>query len=79
MKSQYHIEHEEQSFSFHEIKMWLIHAGFRDIKHKYINLVPFFCPDWFARLADFLTPIVDKIPILRRFVCGQIMIISKRK
>ena len=77
-KSKYHIEHEEQSFSLHEMKEWLTHAGFKDIKHKYINLVPFFCPDWFARLADFLTPIVEKIPILRKFACGQIITIASK-
>lgn len=77
-KSQYHIDHEEQSFTFKEIKAWLTRAGFKDIKHRYINLVPFFCPDWFAKLADFLTPIVENIPILRKFVCGQIILVAKR-
>jgi SAM-dependent methyltransferase len=78
-KSKYHVEHEEQSFSFHEMKDWLEQAGFKNIKHKYINLVPFFCPDWFARLADFLTPVVEKLPILRKFACGQIMIVAHKK
>jgi SAM-dependent methyltransferase len=77
--SQYHIEHEEQSFSFKEIKVWLTHAGFKHIKHSYINLVPFFCPDWFARMADLLTPIFEKIPVLRRFVCGQVIIFASKK
>jgi ubiquinone/menaquinone biosynthesis C-methylase UbiE len=77
-KSKYHIEHEEQSFSFNEIKMWLTHAGFKDVKHRYINLVPFFCPDWFAKLSDVLTTIVENIPILRRFACGQIIIIASK-
>jgi SAM-dependent methyltransferase len=76
--SQYHIDHEEQSFSFSEIKKWLSHAGFKDIKHRYINLVPFFCPDWFAMLADFLTPIIERIPLLRKFACGQIMLIASK-
>ena len=76
--SKYHIEHEEQSFAFHDMKDWLTHAGFIKIKHRYINLVPFFCPDWFARLADFLTPIVENMPILRRFACGQIIIIASK-
>ncbi len=57
---------------------WLTHAGFKNIKHKYINLVPFFCPDWFARVADFVTPIVEKIPTLRKFACGQILIVAKK-
>lgn len=76
--SKYHIEHEEQSFSLNEMKEWLFDAGFKNINHKYINLVPFFCPDWFARLANFLTPIVENIPILRKFVCGQIIIVAHK-
>jgi SAM-dependent methyltransferase len=77
--SKYHIEHEEQSFTLKQFKKWLKDAGYSQIKHKYINLVPFFCPDWFAKLANFLTPLVERIPILRVFLCGQIMIIASKK
>jgi SAM-dependent methyltransferase len=76
--SKYHIEHEEQSFTLNQIKNWLIDAGYSQIKHKYINLVPFFCPDWFAKLANFLTPLVERIPILRVFLCAQIMIVAQK-
>ena len=77
--SRYHVEHEEQSFTLNQIQRWLLDAGYCQIKHKYINLVPFFCPDWFAKLADFLTPIFEKIPLLRVFLCGQIILIAKHQ
>jgi 2-polyprenyl-3-methyl-5-hydroxy-6-metoxy-1,4-benzoquinol methylase len=76
--SKYHIEHEEQSFTLKQIKSWLLDAGYSQIKHKYINLVPFFCPDWFAKLADFLSPVAEKIPILRILMCGQILVVATR-
>jgi 2-polyprenyl-3-methyl-5-hydroxy-6-metoxy-1,4-benzoquinol methylase len=76
--SKYHIEHEEQSFNLKKIKKWLLYEGFTSIKHKYINLVPFFCPDWFAKCADFLTPTFEKIPLLRVFACGQIIIVASK-
>jgi 2-polyprenyl-3-methyl-5-hydroxy-6-metoxy-1,4-benzoquinol methylase len=72
--SKYHIAHEEQSFSMADIDSWLRQAGFRRSVGRYINLVPFFCPDWFARIANILTPLVERIPVLRRFACGQIVI-----
>lgn len=75
--SRYHVDHEEQSFTLNQIKRWLRDADYCQIQHKYINLVPFFCPDWFAKLADFLTPIFEKIPLLRVFLCGQIILIAK--
>jgi len=77
--SMYHVDHEEQSFTLNQIKRWLLDAGYFQIKHKYINLVPFFCPDCFAKLADFLTPIFEKIPLLRVVLCGQIILIAKHK
>jgi SAM-dependent methyltransferase len=76
--SKYHIEHEEQSFTLKQIKKWLKDAGYSQVKHKYINLVPFFCPDWFAKLANFLTPLVERIPILRVLLCGQVTIVATK-
>jgi 2-polyprenyl-3-methyl-5-hydroxy-6-metoxy-1,4-benzoquinol methylase len=77
--SKYHVEHEEQSFTLNQIERWLLEAGYCQIKHKYINLVPFFCPDWFAKIADFLTPVFERIPLLRVFLCGQIILFANHQ
>lgn len=76
--STYHKEHEEQSFLYPTIKTWLIHAGFTSIDHCYINLVPYFCPDWMAKLCKKVEPLVEAVPFVRNIACGQYMILAQK-
>jgi 2-polyprenyl-3-methyl-5-hydroxy-6-metoxy-1,4-benzoquinol methylase len=76
--SRYHIEHEEQSFSQSELESWLEGAGFEVTKTQFINLVPFFCPDVLAKLCLLLQPLIEKIPLASRILCGQILIVAKK-
>ena len=75
--SRYHIEHEERSFGANRICSWLSGAGFLIDQKRFVNLVPFFCPDLVARILFKLQNLIERIPILRLFVCGQVIIVAK--
>ncbi|MBX3017645.1 MAG: class I SAM-dependent methyltransferase [Bdellovibrionaceae bacterium] len=75
--SRYHVDHEERSFFPMTINWWLEDAGFDLRNTRYVNLVPFFCPNWMARLLRVFEPLVERIPLVRNFVCGQVMITAK--
>jgi len=76
--SAYHVAHEERSFSPALIRSWLTSAGFRVNSTALINLVPFFCPDWMARLLRIFEPLVERLPLLRDISCGQSIIVARR-
>lgn len=75
--SKYHVEHEERSFFPIAINRWLREAGFELRTTRYVNLVPFFCPNWMARVLRVFEPLVERLPLIRNFVCGQVMITAK--
>lgn len=76
--SRYHIEHEERSFSPSTIQSWLTEAGFQVYSSTVFNLVPMFCPDWFAKVLHALGPIIEKLPVARDIACGQSLIVARR-
>lgn len=76
--STYHVEHEEQSFLPATIKSWLHEAGFTISKASYVNLVPFFCPDWLAKICKVTEPIIEKVPVVHHIACGQWIALSHK-
>ena len=76
--SRYHIEHEEQSFFSTTLTSWIRAAGFQVKAVQHINLVPMFCPDWMAKVCRSLSPIVERIPVVRTLGCGQCLILASR-
>ena len=76
--SRYHIEHEEQSFALGLIRSWLEEAGFFVYSSKFINLVPFFCPDWMASVLRIIQPIIEHLPYVRNITCGQCVIVAEK-
>lgn len=76
--SRYHIEHEERSFSPTLIESWLCTANFRIRTSKVLNLVPFFCPDWMARILRLVEPLVERLPLLRNIACGQCIVVAQK-
>jgi 2-polyprenyl-3-methyl-5-hydroxy-6-metoxy-1,4-benzoquinol methylase len=77
--SRYHIEHEEQSFTLNRIRSWLDKAEMRIVARQCVNLVPMFCPDWFAHLCKFFEPAIERIPLVRNVCCGQYIILAERR
>jgi hypothetical protein len=76
--STYHVEHEEQSFAPATLRRWCFRAGFASVSVQYLNLVPYFCPNWMARLGRLIGPVAERIPLLRQLCCGQCLIVAKR-
>jgi SAM-dependent methyltransferase len=74
--SDYHVSHEECSFSPSQISRWLASAGFTVKSCKMVNLVPFFCPSIVARICRRLEPIVESLPLIRSVMCGQSVIVA---
>jgi 2-polyprenyl-3-methyl-5-hydroxy-6-metoxy-1,4-benzoquinol methylase len=69
--SPYHVRHEEKSYAPHRLDRWFARHGGRIEERAYIGLVPFFCPDWMARILKAVEPIVEATPLLRSIACGQ--------
>lgn len=76
--SRYHIEHEERSFRPGLICNWLTSAGLSVRSCRLLNLVPFFCPDSAAKALRVAEPLVERLPLIRDIVCGQVIITARR-
>jgi 2-polyprenyl-3-methyl-5-hydroxy-6-metoxy-1,4-benzoquinol methylase len=76
--SQYHIEHEEQSFTPSTAANWCRKAGAHSVRWSFLGLVPMFCPNWMARTGRFAEPVVERIPGLRSISCGQYVMVAER-
>jgi SAM-dependent methyltransferase len=76
--SKYHIEHEEQSYSSRTLKRWCEDSGFTNIKITYIGLVPFFFPTLLSKIVHFLQPMVEKIPLINKHFCAQIVLTANK-
>lgn len=76
--SRYHVEHEERSFSPALIRSWLISSGFRIVSSRVLNLVPMFCPGWMARMLRIIGLFVERVPLVKDVVCGQVVIVARK-
>ncbi|MVM34748.1 methyltransferase domain-containing protein [Spirosoma sp. HMF4905] len=78
--SQYHIEHEEQSFFEWQLKRWIRNAGGQVTSWSYVGYVPFFFPTGPAKVIYFFQPFLEKIPLLKHIFSAQFIIsCSQRK
>ncbi len=78
--STYHIEHKEQSFFPSTLRKEFRKNGGTMLHGNYVGLVPFFCPDRFARLLKLVEPFVEALPLVKQISCGQyIMHVSTEK
>ena len=77
--SPYHRAHEERSFSAGLLRKWCEEAGLRVISLDYVNFVPFFCPELLARVIYFFQPFLEKLPLLRNFLSGQIVMTAETR
>lgn len=73
-RSAYHIEHEEQSFNTTLLKKWCVNSGWNVEHVSYIGFVPMFFPALFTRIIYFFQPLLEIIPIIRKYFSAQIVI-----
>ncbi|MCU0666178.1 MAG: class I SAM-dependent methyltransferase [Candidatus Omnitrophica bacterium] len=77
--SSYHRAHNEKSYPPFVIRRWVGLSAAKILKHDYIGLVPFFCPDWAANLLKKIEPLVERIFILNRLCCASYLCHVERK
>jgi SAM-dependent methyltransferase len=77
--SPYHVQHKEQSFTIGKHKRWIRHAGGEVLPVRIFGLVPFFAPDWMVTLCSAMEPVIERIPVVRLFACGQTAYHARRK
>ena len=77
--SPYHREHEERSYPQTRLHQWIEHGGGTVESSVFFGLVPFFSPDWIARTTKTLEPLVERVPLLRAAVCGQVLVTARSR
>jgi len=77
--SSYHREHGERSFSARQLDRWARESGGEVTARRWIGQVPFFCPDWFARLAKRIEPVAEALPLVRLGMCAQYLFVAQRR
>jgi SAM-dependent methyltransferase len=76
--SAYHRAHDEKSFTAGTLRRWIQQEGGTIRAAKFAGLVPFFCPDWMARLAKTLEPLVEATPLVRAAGCAVWVFVAER-
>jgi len=76
--SKYHRLHGEKSYPPSRLDRWVRRLGGKVIHRDWACLVPFFCPDWFARGMKAIEPIVESIPVVNRLGCGAYVMVAIR-
>jgi SAM-dependent methyltransferase len=76
--SQYHIDHEEQSFTSKQLMAWCRATGYRIIGLDFIGFVPFFFPTSLSRIIHFFQPFLEKIYPLKKYFGAQIIIAMEK-
>lgn len=71
--SRYHIEHQEQSFTPARLRSIFRKNNGKIVFDEFVGLVPFFCPDSFAKILKFFEKHVEAIPVIKQISCGQYM------
>ncbi len=72
--SQYHIEHEEQSFTSRELDAWCRSAGYTRVRIDYIGFIPMFFPTVLAKIIRFFEPLFGCIYPVKKYLSGQIIL-----
>jgi SAM-dependent methyltransferase len=77
--SEYHIKHEERSFTSSALSKFCKEAGARIEFLGYVGFVPFFFPTTLSKVIYFFQPFLEKVPVVRNYFSGQIIIVCSRK
>jgi SAM-dependent methyltransferase len=73
--SQYHIDHEEQSYTDAQLADWCRKTGYKVKSIKFIGYIPMFFPALPARIIHFFVPFLERIPLLRKYFGAQIVMV----
>jgi SAM-dependent methyltransferase len=76
--SRYHIDHEEQSYTGARLADWCRKAGCQVKSIRYIGFIPMFFPTLPAKIIHFFVPLLERIPLLRKYFAAQIVLVYAR-
>ncbi|MCX6353538.1 MAG: class I SAM-dependent methyltransferase [Candidatus Aureabacteria bacterium] len=76
--SPYHRSHCERSYTSHQLSRWVEEAGGKVTSIIFAGFVPMFCPDWFARFAKRIEPIIEAAPLLRSYCAAVVVLTASR-
>jgi len=76
--SPYHIAHKEKFYAPATLRHWVQLVGGKLTADCYAGFVPFFCPDWFAKLSKSLEPTIERLPLLSRLACAAYVFVVER-
>jgi len=76
--SRYHRDHEEKSYPPMCVDRWIGAQGGTVEYRKWVGLVPFFCPDWFARAMKLIEPMIERLPLVNAMMCAVYVVTAIR-
>ena len=76
--SQYHVEHQEKSYSPAMLNLWVSMSGGIIRAGCYAGLVPMFCHDNIAKLFKHIEPAIERIPIMNALTCAVYVFLAER-
>lgn len=76
--STYHVEHGEKSYAPRALDRWIADVGGAVHARMFAGLVPMFCPDWLARTAKQVEPVVERVPLARAVTCAVYVFAARR-
>ncbi len=77
--SSYHIEHGEKSYPPRALDRWIADVGGTVTTRMWAGFVPMFCPDWWARAAKRVEPLVERVPVVRNVGCAVYVFAAGRR
>ena len=77
--SKYHREHKEKSYTSRKLDLWIRQIGGLVNSRQWVGLVPFFCPDWMARMLKTMEPVLERIPLVRVCGCAVCVMVAVRR
>lgn len=77
--SSYYIEHEEISFRPKTITKWCEKSGYTINRIDFIGFVPLFFPVTLSKIIYFLTPALERIPMVRKYFSAVYVIQGTKK
>jgi hypothetical protein len=72
------VQHEEQSFSSSFLQSICTENGLQVKYLSFIGFVPFFFPEFPAKVIHFFQPLLEKVPFLGRFFGAQTVILAEK-
>lgn len=76
--SPYHRAHEEKSYFPPTLNRWFEKNGYYVASQKFVGIVPYFFPEFLARLLKQIEPLFEGIPFLQIFYTGTNVILYKK-